>query len=318
MSWLGAKNGASKASWEARTISLFFFFWPSRPIDTGLCSVFAGYYSSCRLSSSKSTLIGPHPLTPTTTVRIVHTPRRLASGSPRTINLPVVLPDWPKFLFLRPRGYLQLSSRPLFSLSHQTPPLTAQLFPSRYLALAFLPASLREALLAATERSATIATVIASHHSPRSDDFCKEYCCPTRPRYHCHPPRPPPPRPPPPRQPAVRARGRVCQGPKPLSRLLLSSPSSPHPTRLPMKRPTLRPPRPPTPHRSGNSTKPLSPPPPSRPTPDPRPPDNNNNNIRRRRQPTTTIPSRPLCPPVERWQGMVLLTMIDPVQASQS
>lgn len=297
MSWLGAKNGASKASWEARTISLFFFLWPSRPIDTRLCSVFAGYYSSCRL--------------PSTTVRIVHTPRRLASGSPRTINLPVVLPDWSKFLFLRPRGYLQLSSRPLFSLSHQTPPLTAQLFSSRYLALAFLPASLREALLAATERSATIATVIASHHSPRSDDLCKEYC-PTRPRYHRHPPPPPPPR-----QPAVRTRGRVCQGPKPLSRLLLSSPSSPHPTRLPMKRPTLRPPRPPTPHRSGNSTKPLSPPPPSRPTPDPRPPDNNNN-IRRRRQPTTTIPSRPLCPSAERWQGMVLLTMIDPVQASQS
>lgn len=52
---------------------------------------------------------------------------------------------------------------------------------------------------------------------------------------------------------SVRACGWVCQGPKQPAQLRLYSPSSPHPIRLPMKRPNRRPPILSNPHRNESS-----------------------------------------------------------------
>lgn len=59
--------------------------------------------------------------------------------------------------------------------------------------------------------------------------------------------------------PAVTACGRVCPGPNPPSQLRLYGPSSPHPIRLPMKRPIVRPPRPPALPPSESSQRPSNP-----------------------------------------------------------
>lgn len=86
---------------------------------------------------------------------------------------------------------------------------------------------------------------------------------------------------------AFTASGRVFQGPNPSSQLRLYSPSSPHPTRLPMKRRIPHRPRPQTPLRSGSSRRPSVPFPRNT---EPRCP---RTQLRQgRRRPTTTIRSR--------------------------
>lgn len=95
--------------------------------------------------------------------------------------------------------------------------------------------------------------------------------------------------------PAIAPCGRVCQGPNPSSKLRLYSPSSPHPIRLPMKRPILHPPRPRTPPRSGSLQKRSVP---CLRSTEPRCPriQRLTRRRRRRRRPTTTTPFRASCP----------------------
>lgn len=110
--------------------------------------------------------------------------------------------------------------------------------------------------------------------------------------------------------PAVGPRGRVCQGSNPSSKLLPYNPSSLHPTRLPMNRPILRPPRLHSLLRNGSLPRPSVL---RRRSKEPRCPRTLRRLVRPHR-PTTTTRSRALCPPLELSSSTGTVMMIGRIQ----